>query len=314
MSSSCKVSSRPQLTIMGSFLHSQAISQVDTQEVTNSLAELESSPEEIKELFAKAVAQEKNSENITHAAKALQSIAQNSLSSMPSCSSAPLDEAGTSAKEKEAVGALLMLSNSSTSLSLVKNIPSPKVIYKVDLDRFYLHHPKGIVKTCFKVRDFTVVRFSQMSVSNLMSDKKTSIHEFHNVIDSEGWIRNRKITLIQMPDNNLTSLDNRRLYALQTRRMQECVQCEGIDVPVIIMHHEKWLNEYDENRLIPWGRDFTDKEIETAVDNALSYYRVKGTYGFGVCVRLNLPDPVAPEAQYGLTSKPYVRKAAAPRY
>lgn len=165
-------------------------------------------------------------------------------------------------------------------------------------------------------------RFSQLTIEPTIRDGQT-VHDLATTIYNDGvtsmWRKEEPIHLVRMPDGELTSLDNRRLYALKLIAEQK----PDFDLKVTA------VVDFEQDQIDPMTKGAIFTRIaalpppeHNAVHqklNVLATQRIitAGTYGHGIVARMNgLSSPRRefigrrdlddPKSTYGFSALPTV--------
>lgn len=164
-----------------------------------------------------------------------------------------------------------------------------------------------------KINDIAKIRFSQITISPYLSSGQ-SLETLEEDILAGNWQNNNPLTVIRMPDGNLTSLDNRRLYVL--KKVEE--RCPHLNVLIQVINFDEVLSRQDKVRLIVEKR----ASERTAISrNARNASIDEGTYGFGVIHRMYgrgeehtaLLGRTSQESIYGYNELPIVETTSSKR-
>lgn len=193
-------------------------------------------------------------------------------------------------------------SESLSKLDLRKQHKVAKIIKKAD------RKAKSESKKTYKVvipshkmltkEEIEKLRYSQDSIQKTTSDgiKLETLAE--NM--AEEWKVGTHLTVVKMPDENLVSLNNRRLYAAQLATEMK----EVFELPVAIFAHEDpapkkllsgIITEYQKGR-----------ELDNI--NEVAKEILQNSYGHSVVLRMNTRKGELSKSSYGYEDKPIVRE------
>lgn len=149
------------------------------------------------------------------------------------------------------------------------------------IDRVFM--PDGILTT-LKIDKIREIRFSQDSIADhtqsRVNDLSISLKQLVINLKTSGWKKDCFIDLVLMPDNTLTTLDNRRLEAAKQAAFELTQKPKGkteFTIRARIRHHSEkdeeklnlitnlYLNKYIEKTRLPLAPDIEKQTLGQAV-------------------------------------------------